>query len=93
VWRFADRASSTTSNFLSYAYKKEKLSWPFSYRMLELHSISQYAFMILENNGKKVPRSLSLENVARYFGFEREGEYTQCAGGFKAYGKVLYRFV
>jgi DNA polymerase III subunit epsilon len=61
-------------NFLSYAYKKEKLSWPFSYRMLELHSISQYAFMILENNGKKVPRSLSLENVARYFGFEREGD-------------------
>ncbi len=61
-------------NFLSYAYKKEKMPWPFSYRMLELHSISQYAFMILEKNGKKVPRSLSLENVARYFGFEREGD-------------------
>ncbi|HPE34622.1 MAG TPA: 3'-5' exonuclease [Bacteroidales bacterium] len=61
-------------NFLSYAYKKEKMQWPYSYRMLELHSISQYAFMILENNGKKVPRSLSLANVAAYFGFEREGE-------------------
>lgn len=61
-------------NFLSYAYKKEKMPWPFSFRMLELHSISQYAFMILENNGKKVPRSLSLANVAAYFGFEREGD-------------------
>jgi len=61
-------------NFLSYAYKKEKMPWPFSYRMLELHSISQYAFTILENNGKKVPRSLSLANVAAYFGFEREGD-------------------
>lgn len=61
-------------NFLSYAYKKEKLPWPFSFRMLELHSISQYAFMILEKNGKKVPRSLSLKNVAHYFGYEREGE-------------------
>jgi DNA polymerase-3 subunit epsilon len=42
--------------------------------MLELHSVSQYAFMILENNGKKIPRSLSLENVASYFGFSRDGD-------------------
>ncbi|HPX34160.1 MAG TPA: 3'-5' exonuclease [Bacteroidales bacterium] len=61
-------------NFLSFAYKKEKLAWPFSFRMLELHSVSQYAFMILENNGKKIPRSLSLENVASYFGFSRDGD-------------------
>ncbi len=61
-------------NFLSYAYKKEKMPWPFSFRMLELSSISHYAFMILENNGKKAPRSHSLANVAAYFGFEREGD-------------------
>jgi len=61
-------------NFLSYAYKKEKLKWPFSFQLIDLHTISYYGFMILKNNGKPVPKSLSLENVSRYFGFTRESD-------------------
>lgn len=62
-------------NFLTFAYKKEKLDWPFSYRMLELSSMAYFAFRVLEHNGVSVPRSLSLENIARFFGFEREDTY------------------
>ncbi len=61
-------------NFLSYAYKKEKLKWPFSFQLLDLHTISYYGFKILQNNGQPVPKSLSLDSVAKYFGFAREGD-------------------
>jgi len=61
-------------NFLSYAYKNEKLPWPFSYQLLDLHTLSYFGFMILNKNGITTPKSLSLEKVAQYFGFEREGE-------------------
>ncbi len=61
-------------NFLSYAFKKEKLKWPFSWQLIDLHTISYYGFMILEKNGKPVPKSHSLENVAKYFGFTRESD-------------------
>lgn len=61
-------------NFLSYAYKKEKLKWPFSYQLLDLHTVSYYGFMILRNNDRQVPKSLSLESVAKYFGLTRETE-------------------
>ena len=60
-------------NFLKFAYRQEKLKWPFSHQMLDLHSLSYYLFMILKNNGENVPRSRSLESVARYFGYERAG--------------------
>lgn len=61
-------------NFLSYAYKKEKLPWPYSYQLLDLHSLSYFAFMILSKNGINTPKGLSLAKVAQYFGFERESE-------------------
>jgi DNA polymerase-3 subunit epsilon len=61
-------------NFLSYAYKKEKLPWPYSYQLLDLHSLSYFAFMILSKNGISTPKGLSLAKVAQYFGFERESE-------------------
>ena len=61
-------------NFLSYAYKKEKLSWPYSFHLLDLFTMSYFCFQILESNGKKVPRGRSLEKVANYFGFERESD-------------------
>lgn len=61
-------------NFLRFAYRNEKLKWPFSNQMLDLHTVSYLFFKILEKNGKTVPRSLSLGSVANYFGFEREGE-------------------
>ncbi len=61
-------------NFLSYAYKKEKLPWPYSYQLLDLHTISYFGFMILNKNGITTPKGLSLAKVAQYFGFERESE-------------------
>jgi DNA polymerase III subunit epsilon len=59
-------------NFLKYAYKQEKLKWPFSNKLVDLHTVSYLFFMILEKNGRSVPRQLSLGAVAGYFGFERE---------------------
>ena len=61
-------------NFLRFAYSNEKLKWPFSNKMLDLHTVSYLYFMILEKNGQKVPRSLSLGTVSGFFGFEREEE-------------------
>jgi DNA polymerase III subunit epsilon len=61
-------------NFLRFAYRQEKMSWPYSNKMLDLHTVSYLFFMILEKNGQSVPRSLSLGAVATYFGFEREDE-------------------
>lgn len=61
-------------NFLRFAYRNEKMKWPFSNKQLDLHTVSYLFFQILEKSGKQVPRSLSLGSVASYFGFEREEE-------------------
>ncbi len=61
-------------NFLRYAYRNEKLRWPYSNKQIDLHTVSYLFFQILENNGQQVPRSLGLGSVASYFGFEREGD-------------------
>ena len=61
-------------NFLRYAYRNEKLTWPFSNKMIDLHTVSYLFFQILSKNGQTTPRSLSLGSVATYFGFEREEE-------------------
>ncbi len=59
-------------NFLTYAFKKEKLKWPFSWQLIDLHTICYYGFMIPDNNRKQTPKSHSLENVAKYFGLSCE---------------------
>jgi DNA polymerase-3 subunit epsilon len=61
-------------NFLRYAYRNEKLNWPFSNKSIDLHTVSYLFFQILSKNGRTTPRSLSLGSVATYFGFEREEE-------------------
>jgi len=61
-------------NFLRFAYRKEKVNWPFSNKQIDLHTVSYLFFKILEKNGQSVPRSLSLGSVSAYFGFEREDE-------------------
>ena len=60
-------------NFLKFAYSGENMDWPFSNKLIDLHTIAYYTFRILEANGKTVPRSLSLKSVSAFFGFEREG--------------------
>lgn len=60
-------------NFLKFAYIGENLEWPFSNKLIDLHTIAFYTFKILEANGKSVPRSLSLKSISEWFGFKREG--------------------
>jgi DNA polymerase-3 subunit epsilon len=79
-------------NFLSYAYKKEKLKWPFSFQLIDLHTISYYGFMILQNNGQQTPKSLSLESVAKYFGLSRETETHNALEDAKLTAKCLIKF-
>lgn len=59
-------------NFLRFAYRNEKMKWPYSNKMIDLHTVSYLFFMIMEKSGKSVPKSLSLGAVSGYFGFERE---------------------
>lgn len=58
--------------FLKAAYRKEKKEWPFSNKLIDLHNIAFYLFEILEKNGCKTPRSLSLNAIADFFGLSRE---------------------
>lgn len=60
-------------NFLKFAYRKEKLKWGYSYTLIDLHTLSYFLFPILSKNGQSVPKKLSLDAIAAYFGFEREG--------------------
>ncbi len=60
-------------NFLRFAYRQEKLRWPFSNRMIDLNNLAFFLFEILKENGEAVPKSLSLTSIADFFGLEREG--------------------
>ncbi|MFT4032770.1 MAG: 3'-5' exonuclease [Siphonobacter sp.] len=59
-------------NFLRLAYREEKLKWPYSNKLLDLHTLGYFVFEVLKANDKPVPRSLSLKAIAGYFGLERE---------------------
>lgn len=62
-------------NFLKEAYRYEKLKWPYSRTLVDLHTLSYFVFRILRKNGKSVPRGLSLKDIAGHFGLEREGDF------------------
>ncbi|PWJ59016.1 DNA polymerase-3 subunit epsilon [Dyadobacter jejuensis] len=85
-------------NFLRHAYSHEKMRWPFSNKLIDLHTVSYMFFQVLQKNGQTVPRSLSLASVAAYFGFEREGDQHNAledaqltALCFKAFFKLIDR--
>lgn len=59
-------------NFLKEAYRYEKLKWPFSRVLLDLHTLGYFTFRVLKANGQKVPDRLSLTAIAAHFGFARE---------------------
>lgn len=64
-------------NFLKEAYRYEKLKWPYSRVLLDLHTLSYFTFRVLKANagspaGRKIPDRLSLTAIANYFGFARE---------------------
>ncbi len=64
-------------NFLKEAYRYEKMKWPYSRVLLDLHTLSYFLFRVLRANagapaGRKAPDRLSLTAIANYFGFARE---------------------
>ncbi len=59
-------------SFLQYEYRHQKMKWPFSYKLLELFSVSHFVFSVLEKNGLKPPKSRGLSAVAGFFGLTRE---------------------
>ncbi|MBX7241024.1 MAG: 3'-5' exonuclease [Bacteroidia bacterium] len=83
-------------NFLRFAYKDQHLDWPFSYKQMDLFTISMIFSQIYETNKKPFPKKLSLTSIAGFFGLERETDThnaledaeltTHC---FKAYFEVI----
>lgn len=61
-------------NFLKFAYRDENMEWPFSNKLIDLHTIAFFTFRIMEANNMSVPKSLSLKSISSFFGFEREGD-------------------
>lgn len=62
-------------NFLREAYRMEKMKWPYSRTLLDTHTLGYFVFRILKQNGRSVPRGLSLKDIASYFGIEREDDF------------------
>jgi DNA polymerase-3 subunit epsilon len=61
-------------NFLQVAYKREKLKWPYSRKLVDLHTTAFLISRILEKNNQPAPKKLSLEAIAQYFGLSRTEE-------------------
>ncbi len=59
-------------NFLRFAYKDEHWEWPFSYKQIDLFTISMVFSRIYQENKKPFPKKLSLTAIAAFFGLERE---------------------
>lgn len=62
-------------HFLQEAYRNEKLKWPYSRTLVDLHTLSYFVFKILKKKGRKTPERLSLTAIAAHFGFEREDDF------------------
>jgi len=60
--------------FLRAAYGIINRRWPFSYRMLDMQSLTHVLFPVFEDAGMKMPSRQSLAAIAAHFGLEREGE-------------------
>jgi DNA polymerase-3 subunit epsilon len=59
-------------NFLKEAYRNENVRWPFAYKLIDLLTITYFVSKLLEANKKPAPKSMSLGNVASFFGMHRE---------------------
>jgi len=86
-------------NFLRFAYLDDNRRWPFSYKMIDLHTTSYLVFRMMERNGHRVPRRLSLGAISEYFGLERETDTHNAledsrltAACFLEFFKIMDRF-
>lgn len=60
--------------FLRASYGIINRRWPFSYRMLDMQSLTHVLFPIFREAGLNVPTRQSLTAIAGHFGLERETE-------------------
>ncbi|MFY8021398.1 MAG: exonuclease domain-containing protein [Bacteroidia bacterium] len=61
-------------NFLKEEYAYLHMNWPYSFKLIDLMSLSFVFYQIFDNNGKKRPQSYSLKAVAEMFGLSRDDE-------------------
>lgn len=59
-------------NFLDQMYADQNLEWPFSYRLVDLMSLSVVFYQIFDANRMQRPKSYSLKAVSAFFGLQRE---------------------
>ncbi|HQQ13575.1 MAG TPA: hypothetical protein PK855_10445, partial [Bacteroidales bacterium] len=59
-------------NFLDQMYADQNLEWPFSYRLVDLMSLSVVFYQIFDANKMPRPKSYSLNAVSAFFGLQRE---------------------
>ncbi len=59
-------------NFLDQMYADQNLEWPFSYRLVDLMSLSVVFYQIFDANKMPRPKSYSLKAVSAFFGLQRE---------------------
>lgn len=59
-------------NFLEHQYSDQNMKWPFSYKLIDLMSISFVFYQIFDANKLQHPKSYSLKAVAAFFGLQRE---------------------
>lgn len=86
-------------NFLKEEYSRQKMKWPFAYKLIDLLTVSFMIFQVYDNNGIAHPKSYSLKAVAEFFGLERESEQHDALEDayltyrcFKRYMEELKRF-
>lgn len=60
-------------SFFRAAYRYENRDWPYSYRMLDMQSLTHALFPIFRQAGLDAPKKQSLDAISAFFGFEREG--------------------
>ncbi len=62
------------ANFLRQKYNFLNIPWPFSYRMLDLLTLTTLFYKIFDNNSIKRPKSYSLSAISEFFELERKDD-------------------
>lgn len=61
-------------NFLQQKHNELNLKWPFSFKLIDLMSLSFMFYQIFDHNKIPRPKSYSLKAVSEYFKLEREND-------------------
>lgn len=61
-------------NFLKFEFENQNIDWPFSFKLLDLLTMSFVFYKIMDNNEIRHPKSYSLESVAKMFNIQRDND-------------------